>query len=159
MLKWIARHREAVNELQARVADRDRQIFELEARAERAEKTAHMLAEETRYTLESAAQLVSEGDPKTGETLANIAHVLPYVFSGRRHWDDPGYPKAVATALDTARATTREYGFELPDDPAEAVISLLELSSMLFVPSHSLPVDGLRIRHPVTSAIQAESKG
>lgn len=152
MLMSIARHRETVNELQAQLADRERHISELEARVECAEKTAHSFVEETRYALESAAEAMAKNDRETGATLASIAHVLPYVLSGRRRWGDPSPPEAAADAKEMAKATTRAYGFELPSDAAEGVKSLLELSSMLFVPSHSLPVERLRIRYPVADA-------
>lgn len=129
----------------------DRLIAQWKVRAETAERAAHELVEETRYALGAAAEVLSEKSQVTGATLASIARVLPYVLSGRRHWDDfPFEFEGNATdAKAKAQAIARAHGFELPSNPTEAVKALLELSSMLLVPSYSLPVEGLKIRHPL----------
>lgn len=146
-----ARHREAIGAAQNQLDDRDRRIAELEARVERAERVAHEIVEQARYTLESAALVLSDGDNLSGEALATVAHTLPYVFSGRRHWAERSpSPGSAESAKAKVQAITRAHGFELPREPAEAVISLLKLSSKLLVPSFSLPVEGLRVRYPVT---------
>lgn len=139
------RHEAEVSELQARLSRREARVIELEARAERAERAAHEFAEKARYALESAALAVRGPD----SDLHTIAHALPYLYSGRRHWNDQSHPEIAADARVGAQQVTRAYGFELPTDPAEAVKSILELASMLLVPSHSLPVEGLKIRYPV----------
>ena len=151
MLMTTSRHRDVVAQLRTELADKDRRIAELEALTARVESHAHLLVEQTRYTLESAAQVLEQQNLARGEAIAKIAHTLPYVFSGRRHCTGSEMADAYASksAIETASAITRAHGFELPNDPVEAVKSLLELSSMLFVPSYSLPVTGLQIRYPV----------
>jgi len=139
------RHKAEVSDLQARLSQREARLIELEARAERAAQAAHEFAEEARYTLESAALAVNSPN----SDLHTIAHALPYLYSGRRHWNDQFHPDIAADARVGAQQVTRAYGFELPADPVEAVKSILELASMLLVPSHSLPVEGLKIRYPV----------
>lgn len=122
-------------------------VFELEARAEQAEKAAHIFVEEVRYTLEAAAAAVSAGNVKND--LSTIAMALPYLYSGRRHWNEKPQLDIALEARLGARMLAREFGFELPTDPVEAVKSMLELSCMLLVPSQTEPVQGLRIRYPV----------
>ncbi|MGN7104859.1 hypothetical protein ACTHR6_24825 [Ralstonia holmesii] len=135
--------------MQQQLADRDRLIAKWKVRAETAERAAHELVEETRYTLGAAAEVLSKSDKAAGDALAKIAHVLPYVLSGRRHWDDYLSETDAASVRATAQAISRAHGFELPSHPTEAVKSLLELAMMLLVPSYSLPVEGLRIRYPL----------
>lgn len=139
------RHNAEVLELQASLSWQEARLIELEARAERAERAAHEFAEEARYALESAASAVHGSDSE----LHTIAHALPYLFSGRRHWNDQSHPEIAADARVGAQQVTRAYGFDLPTDPVEAVKSILELASMLLVPSHSTPVEGLKVRYPV----------
>lgn len=139
------RYNAEVSELQTSLSQKEARLIELEARVERAERVAHEFAEEVRYTLESAALAVHG----TNSDLHTIAHALPYLYSGRRHWNDQSHPEISADARVGAQQVTRAYGFELPTDPAEAVKSILELACMLLVPSHSLPVEGLKIRYPV----------
>jgi hypothetical protein len=139
------RHKAEVSELQASLSQQESRVIELEARAERAERAAHQFAEEARYTLESAAWAVHGRD----SDLHTIAHALPYLYSGRRHWNDESHPGTASDARVGAQQVARAYGFELPPDPVEAVKSILELASMLLMPSNSLPVEGLKIRYPV----------
>lgn len=141
------RYKADLAELQARLAKQTARVFELEARAAQAERTAHVFAEEARYTLEAAAIAV-HGD-NINNDLGAIAGALPYLYSGRRHWDEKADPGVAADAKRAARMIAQEHGFELPSDPVEAVKSMLELSSMLLVPSFSLPVQGLKVRYPI----------
>ncbi|MCM3583731.1 hypothetical protein M3795_25000 [Ralstonia pickettii] len=143
------KERGRIEAMQEQLAGRDHLIAEWKARAETAERAAHELVEETRYTLGAAAEILSKSNKASGDALTKIAHVLPYVLSGRRHWDDYLSETDAARVRAEAQAITRAHGFELPDRPTEAVKSLLELSSMLLVPSYSLPVEGLRIRYPL----------
>ncbi|MCL6486472.1 MAG: hypothetical protein I4O49_20260 [Janthinobacterium lividum] len=143
------KERSRIEATQKQLADMDCLIAEWKARAETAERTAHELVEETRYTLGAAAQVLSEKDKTTGDTLASIAHVLPYVLSGRRHWNDTPFDGNPTRAKAAAQAIAHAHGFELPTDPVEAVKALLDLSSMLLVPSYSLPVEDLKRRYPL----------
>lgn len=139
------RHKAEISELQASLSQQEARVIELEARAERAERAAHEFAEQARYTLESAALAVKGPN----SDLHTVAHALPYLYSGRRHWNDQSRPEIAADARIGAQQVTRAYGFELPTDPAEAVKSILTLASMLLVPSERLPVEGLKTRYPV----------
>lgn len=149
MFMTTSRRRHALEAMQAELDGREQRVSELEARLASAERAAHEFVEKARYTLESASLVLSEKHKEAGEALASVAHVLPYVLSGRRHWDGPSFPESAESARENAEAISRAYGFELPCDPTVAVKSLFDLSSMLLVPSHSLPVEGLRCRYPV----------
>lgn len=142
------RYTAEVSALQTLLQESEQRACALEARAERAEEAAHRFAEEARYALESAAIAADLNSPAY-RALKAIAHALPYVYSGRRHWAEPPQPEITADALQAARSVTRAYGFELPADPVEAVVSIMELSSMLLVPAHDMPVEGLKIRYPL----------
>ncbi len=143
------RHMAEVSALQARLSEHEARVIELEARAGRAERAAHEFAEEARYTLEAAALVLEAENSQSAASLATIAHALPYVFSGRRHWSEVALPELATDARTAAQKVSRSYGFELPTEPVEAVKSIMELASMLLVPSFSLPVEGLKIRYPV----------
>lgn len=144
------RHNEELAGLQARLAESEDLAAQLEARAERAEHQAHRFAEQARYALESAAVAIQGDDGAPARALKTIAHALPYVYSGRRHWDLPLELSAdeAANARAEAGRVTQHYGFVLPADPFEAASSLLDLASMLLCPSHAMPVERLRSRFP-----------
>lgn len=142
------RYTTEVSALQKLLQESEQRASALEARAECAEEAAHRFAEEARYALESAAIAADLNSPAS-RALKAIAHALPYVYSGRRHWDEQPVPEITANALQAARSVTRAYGFELPADPVEAVVSIMKLSSMLLVPAHGLPVERLQARYPL----------
>lgn len=128
----------------------DHSISEIQSKLLKAEKAAHELIEQTRYTLESAALVLQEKNTNAAEQLHCISRCLPYILSGRRHWEE--CPGDAVVSIDARRAVEKlanDCGFELPKDSVEAVKCLLELSSLLLVPAYSLPVDGLRVRYPV----------
>ncbi|MGG5276380.1 hypothetical protein [Pseudomonas syringae pv. coryli] len=150
------RHNAQLADLQAQLDQHKARVVELEARAVIAEKAAHEFAEETRYVLEAAAIAVYGSN--TNNDLGTIAHALPYLCSGRRHWSEQADPVAAADAKLSAQVTTRKHGFELPSAPVEAVKSILELSCMLLVPAFKAPVEGLRSRYPVAKTKTANLK-
>ncbi|CAJ0807614.1 MULTISPECIES: hypothetical protein [Ralstonia] len=143
------KERQRIEAMQKQLADMDRLNAECKVRAETAERAAHELVEEARYTLGAAAEVLAEKNQATGATLADIARVLPYVLSGRRHWNDQPCDGNATRVKAEAQAIARSHGFELPCDPIEAVKALLELSSMLLVPSYSLPIEGLKVLYPL----------
>jgi len=149
MLMTKSRHLASVAELHELLVERENQLAQLHTRVRNAERAAHKLAENTRYTLESAAYAFEDINKEASHSLHAIAHALPYVFAGRRHWQDHQDPALTAKARAGANAVTRAHGFELPTDPLAAVVSLLALASMLFVPSHCEQVEGLRHAYPV----------
>ncbi|HDR9133262.1 TPA: hypothetical protein QDA91_004407 [Burkholderia vietnamiensis] len=128
------------------LAERDRRISELTERAENAERGAHHVIEQMRYVLEVAGDA---GRATDAETIGTIGHVLPYVFSGRRHWNEPAPPESVSENMSAARRIALMHGFELPDNPVMAVASLLDVAAMLFNPTRTFPVEGWRNMHPV----------
>ena len=154
IFKWaittLRHHDDQVAALRAEIEQRDQRIAELESNVKAAEKRAHQIAEETRYTLEAAAEAIQKDDAARGEALASLAYALPYVLSGRRHWDDWPCTRTAEGARELALKVTRQYGFELPDVPTVAVKSMLELASMIFLPGRSLPVESWRQRYPVS---------
>lgn len=145
--RWFISRREhdrVVTQLRDDVAAKDRQIAEASSKALAAERTAHFLVEQMRYTLQAVAPTSTNE-----EAMSALAHALPYAFSGRRHWDDPPALYCANDMMDSARAVARDFGFALPDDPAHAVQSLLELAAMLVNPCASWPVEMLRSSHPI----------
>ncbi len=144
-----SKHLADVKQLRAELAERDQRINDLVARAVKAERDAHRLVEQMRYVLEVAGYA---GRATDAETIGGIGHVLPYVLSGRRHWDDPAIPDMAAEHISTARQIAATHGFELPDDPAMAVASLLDVAAMLFNPDRTFPVEGWRNLRPLRDA-------
>jgi hypothetical protein len=145
--RWFISRREhdrVVTQFREDIAAKERHVAEVAAKAVAAERTSHFLVEQMRYTLQAVAPTsTNEG------AMSALAHALPYVFSGRRHWDDPPMQFCADDMMDSARGVARSFGFALPDDPAHAVQSLLELAAMLLNPSASWPVEMLRSSHPV----------
>ncbi|WP_247391702.1 hypothetical protein [Ralstonia pseudosolanacearum] len=137
-------HDRVVMQLREDIAAKERQVAEVSSEAAAAERTAHFLVEQVRYTLQAVAPTSTNE-----EAMSALAHALPYVFSGRRHWDDPPTLFCANDMTDSASAVARDFGFSLPDDPAHAVQSLLELAAMLLNPSASWPVEMLRSSHPI----------
>lgn len=149
MLMSSRRHRIEMERLAAEVQERDVKIAQLEARSAALEKSRHDLVEEMRYVIESGAEAVAQADVHRANQLKALGHVLPYILSGRRHWDEPGEFASAQYALEEAGKLAETSGFTLPTDPVEAVKAMLDLAFMLFTPSYSLPVEGLRIRYPL----------
>lgn len=137
-------HDRLVTQLREDIAAKERQVAEVSSKAAAAERTAHFLVEQMRYTLQAVAPTSTNE-----EAMSALAHALPYVLSGGRHWDDPPMLFCADDMMNSARAVAREYGFALPDDPVHAVQSLLELSAMLLNPGASWPVEMLRSSHPI----------
>lgn len=145
-----SKHLAEVERLRGELAERDQLINGLAERAMKAERDAHRFAEQMRYVLETAGDAGRAAD---AETLAGIGHVLPYVLSGRRHWSDPATPNTTAVeCISAARQIAATHGFELPDDPAMAVASLLDVAAMLFNPDRTFPVEGWRNMRPLRDA-------
>lgn len=155
-LKWalaeLMGHHKEIAALSAQIEQRDQCITELEAKAKRAEQTAHKFTEEARYSLETAAEVIEKDDPARGKELATIAYALPYVFAGRRNWDDWPCTKTAGDARAMALKVARQYGIELPDDPVHAVRCLLRLSITVLKPELSLPVEHMRGAWPAKEA-------
>lgn len=137
-------HDRVVAQLRDDIAAKERHVVEVSSRAVAAERTAHFLVEQVRYTLQAVAPTSTNE-----KAMSALAHALPYVFSGRRHWDDPPMVSCANDMMDSARAVARDFGFTLPDDPAHAVESLLDLAAMLLNPGASWPVEMLRSSHPI----------
>lgn len=78
-------------------------------------------------------------------------HVLPYLLSGRRHWDGPEMQGGADSAVLRAQQLAAEYGFSLPDDPVHRVKAMFDLAMALFNPALSLPLEGLRNHHPLAA--------
>ncbi|MDR8092951.1 hypothetical protein KPB05_36450 [Burkholderia gladioli] len=150
-----AKHVAEVKQLRAELAERDRRISELTGRAAKAERAAHEVVEQMRYVLEVAAEA---GRADDAETLGSIGHVLPYVLSGRRHWGEPAPAESVTENLSTARCIASTHGFELPNDPAMAVVSLLDVAAMLFNSNRTFPVEGWRKMSPLHARVNEERK-
>lgn len=145
--RWFISRREhdhVITQLRNEIAAKGHQLAEVNSKALAAERTAHFLVEQMRYTLQAVAPTSTNE-----EAMSALAHALPYLFSGRRHWDDPPMLFCADDMMDSARAVARDFGFALPDDPAHAVQSLLELAAMLLNPGASWPVEMLRSSHPV----------
>jgi len=85
------------------------------------------------------------------ESLSRLAHALPYVLSGRRHWNELSPPETSERMLTEAHAVVHRYGFDLPDDSVRAVHAMLDLAAMLLNPSASYPVEGWRASHPINA--------
>jgi septal ring factor EnvC (AmiA/AmiB activator) len=155
-LKWalaeLLGHNQEIAALSAQIEQRDKRIAELEAKAIRAEQTAHKFTEEARYSLETAAEVIEKADAARGEQLAAIAFALPYVFAGRRSLNDPLCSRTSGEARARAVKVARQYGIELPDDPVHAVRCLLRLSITVLKPELSLPVEHMRGAWPVKEA-------
>lgn len=145
-----SKHLADIKQLRAELGERDQRINDLVVRAVKAERDAHKLVEQMRYVLEVAGYA---GRATDAEAIAGIGHVLPYVLSGRRHWDEPAMPDMAAEHISAARRIAAAHGFELPDDPAMAVASLLDVAAMLFNPDRSFPVEGWRNMRPLRSTV------
>lgn len=137
-------HDRVVTQLRDEMAAKERHVAELASKAAAAERTSHFLVEQMRYTLQAVAPTSTNE-----KAMSTLAHALPYVLSGRRHWDDPPELICADDMMASARAVARDFGFALPNDPVHAVQSLLELAAMLLNPSASWPVEMLRSRHPI----------
>lgn len=144
-------HKQEIDRLAATLKDKDEQIAALERRAVEAERTRHEFVEEIRYVIEAGGEHVSGNDALRGEHLKVLGHVLPYLLSGRRHWDDPEMPGVADSAVLRAQQLAAEYGFSLPDDPVHRVKATFDLAMALFNPALSLPLEGLRNRHPLAA--------
>lgn len=145
------RHRLDTDKLASQVQGRDEVIAGLEARIAVLERTRHDFVEEMRYVLEYGASVVAREDEQRGVALKTLGHVLPYLLSGKRHWSGPTLTESSASALSEAHKLAAAHGFTLPSDPVEAVKAMLALAMMLFTPEQSLPVEGLRVLHPLTA--------
>lgn len=145
-------HDKEVADLYRQIEQREQHIAELEADVKRAEQTAHKFTEEARYTLTAAAEVIERDSPERGKELATIAHTLPYVFSGRRHWDDWPCTRTAGENRAMALAVTRRYGIELPDDPVKAVVCLLALSITVLKPEQTTPAEYMRNAWPAKKA-------
>lgn len=150
-----SKHLVEVEQLRAELAERDQRISALTARAVKAERGAHEVVEQMRYVLEVAGDA---GRADDAETLGGIGHVLPYVFSGRRHWDDPDMPELVGVRVSAAQHIAAAHGFELPDDPAMAVASLLDVAAMLFNPARTFPVERWRNMRPLRNEVECQGE-
>lgn len=148
-------HQGNIDSLRSQIAQRDQRIAELEAQVLRTEKAAHHFTEEARYSLETAAEVIEKDDPAQAKALATIAYTLPYVFAGRRHWDDLPCSRMAEEARAMALQLTRQYGFELPDDPVHAVRCLFRLSITVLKPELSLPVEHMRNAWPAKQGAEA----
>jgi len=149
MLLSSRRDRLDTDKLASQVQDQQEVIAGLEARIAMLERTRHDFVEEMRYVLESGALAVAREDEQRGDALKTLGHVLPYLLSGKRHWSDPAIPESAARALSEAQKLAEAHGFVLPSEPVDAVRAMLCLAMMLFTPEQSLPVDGLRVLHPL----------
>jgi len=146
------RHKQQIDRLAAELKGKVEQIAALERRAIEAERTRHEFIEELRYVIEAGGDHVIGNDPLRGEHLRTLGHVLPYLLSGRRHWNDPELPGIADSAVLRGKQLAAEYGFTLPDDPVDAVKAMLDLALALFNPALSLPLKGLRNRHPLAQS-------
>lgn len=145
------RHKQDTDRLAAELRARDEQIAVLEQRVIEAERTRHEFVEEARYVIEAGGDHVSSTDPLRGEHLKVLGHVLPYLLSGRRHWSDPEMPEVADSAVLRAQQLAAEYGFSLPDEPVHRAKAMFDLAMALFNPRLSLPLEGLRNRHPLAA--------
>ncbi len=150
MLITKKRHNSELKAIHGVLKEKDLLIAELEERAAKAERAAHELTENARYALQVAADVLREKNQSDGDTLAVIAYSLPYVLSGRRHWNEAAASEErVVHACTCAEEITRLYGFTLPKNPVDAVLSLLALSCMLLAPSHKVRIEALREAYPL----------
>jgi hypothetical protein len=141
------RHKMVIDRFAAELRRRDEQIAALKQRVTEAERTRHEFIEEVRYVIEAGGDHVGDSDSLRGAHLKALGHVLPYLLSGRRHWNDPEMPQVADPAVVNARQLAAEYGFTLPDEPVPAVKAMLDLAMALFNPALSLPLEGLRDYH------------
>jgi hypothetical protein len=102
-----------------------------------------------RYTIESGAAALAEINEDRGRHVQAAGHALPYLLNGQRHWGIRGPDANAHEVRMNVEQLAAEHGFSLPADPVEAVKATLELVSMLFAPSHSVPVERLRRRYPI----------
>lgn len=145
-------HDKEVADLYRQIEQREQRIAELEAEAKRAERAAHWFSEEARYSLETAAEVIEKDAPARSKELATIAYALPYIFSGRRNWEERPRVEAAGEARAMALKVARQYGIELPDDRVHAVRCLLRLSITVLKPELSLPVEHMRGAWPAKEA-------
>lgn len=144
------RHEHEIASLAAQLKDKDTLIAALERRVLEAERSRHEIVEEVRYLIEAAADQCLRCDPHA-EHLRTLGHVLPYLLSGKRHWNDSARMVALSTAdaVHDAKQLAAEFGFTLPDEPVDAVKAMLDLALVLVNPALSLPLEGLRHRYPI----------
>lgn len=146
------RYKTETEDLTAQLREKEAAMEVLEARAAALERSRHNLVELMRYALESGAAVLAEVDEDRGRQAHIAGHALPYLLSGERHWGMRGDDEYVNEIRMTVEQLAAEYGFALPADPVEAVKATLKLVSMLFSPSSSVPVEGLRRRYPLKAA-------
>lgn len=151
------KHLAEIEALSSSLSEREAIISELESRIESEKKGFHDIIEATRYTLVDAASLLRDKDTKASEDLHEIAESLPYVLSGYHliparpiAFEDIGreMPKARAGAERIAK----RYGIALPSDAREAMIILMEISSVLMRPERSPELGYYRGRYPADSS-------
>lgn len=152
------RHKLEIDRLATELKSREEHIAVLDRRVIEAKRTRHEFIEEVRYVIEAGADHVSDTDSLRGERLKTLGHVLPYLLSGRRHWDDPEMPEIAGSAVLEARQLAAEFGFSLPDDPVHAVKAMFDLAMALFNPSLSLALKGLQCRHPLAASERQENE-
>ncbi|KVN48747.1 hypothetical protein WT12_08350 [Burkholderia territorii] len=136
-------HNRVVSVLHDQLESNARDMADLTRRALDAERNAHMIVEQLRYTLQAASR-----GTRAEDKLSGLAHVLPYVLSGRRHWAEPAGVSDGARMKDEARLLARDYGYELPEDPVLAVLSLLDVAALLLNPGAAYLLEGLRNLYP-----------
>lgn len=114
------------------------------------EQSQHEIVEKCRYVLEAGAVVLELSDGHRAKELKVLAHHLPYLLNGRRHWNDLTDFAGAGAAWSEAKGLAEIYGgFTLPEDPIEAVKAMLDLASMLFMPAWSVPVEALQKRFPL----------
>lgn len=133
-----------VQELDAR----DKLIAALQSQVANLEKSRHQFVEAARYVIESGSDVVRTMDADRGEELCELANTLPFLLSGRRHWDGPRFKQSSEGMRSAAERIASDNGFELPKDPVAAVMALFDLATALFSPGRSVPLETLRKRFP-----------
>lgn len=143
------RHQQEIDNLASDLRRKCEQLEAMEQRVVEAERSRHEIMEMVRSVIEEGGNVVSSNDALRGENLRTIGHVLPYLLSGRRHWNGLEMPELADSASLNAKQLAAEYGFSLPGDPVDAVKAILNLALVLFNPALSLPLEGLKNLHPM----------
>lgn len=140
------RHRLEMEELGGKLRASEWRVTDLEQRLSQVERSRHEFVEQMRYVLEAGGEALEEVDTLRGENLKRLGHVLPYLLTGRRHWDEAGVEDAGRVVLE-ARKLAAQQGFALPAEPASGVLAMLDVAITLFNPSRSDPVERLKDRY------------
>lgn len=139
-------HELAVAKLNELLQRKEAEIAVLERRISKGERSRHEIIEKVRSVIEAAGHRVGTTSAEQGEGLAGIGYALPYLLSGRRHWEGPTIKEGSELAIQNASEIARKHGVSLPADPVQAVKAALDIALALINPACNVPLTALRNR-------------